>query len=179
MFLLLNRTETTEKTIMGRLFVDGRYYCDTIENADKQIPVGYYPIRMTYSPHFEEVMPLLYNVTGRTGIRIHPGNTYRDSSGCILVGEWDAPKTRLLSSRRVFDPLCESMRVVTAHGEKIWISIIDASIQKKLQDHAYDMATQNLHTSDDYTWVNIPHEVVDMLRLHGNWDVTPTWQSPR
>ena len=179
MFLQLLRTKTIGQTVVGTLYVNGTYYCDTIENAGKRIPVGYYPIRMTYSPHFDEVLPLLDNVIGRSGIRIHPGNTYRDSSGCILVGEWDANKTRLLSSRRVFDPLCESMRVEAGHNEKIWIAVIDASDEKIRQDMEYDRATRNKHGMEGEQSVDIPEEVIELLRLQGKWDATPTWQSPR
>ena len=179
MFLRLLRIKKIGQTVMGTLYINGTYYCDTIENADKQIPVGYYPIRMTYSPHFEEVLPLLDNVVGHSGIRIHPGNTYRDSSGCILVGEWDASKTRLLSSRRTFDPLCESMRVEVQHNEKIWIAIIDASPEKIQRDMEYDRATHNKHLMDGQPYTDIPKEVIELLRLQGKWDVTPTWQSPR
>ena len=171
--------QTIAKTVMGKLYVDGTYYCDTIENDDRKIPTGYYPVRMTQSPRFGEVLPLLDRVVGRSGIRIHPGNTYRDSEGCILVGEWDQSQTRLLGSRRMFNPLCESMCVVANHREEIWISIIDASQLKLQQDHAYDVATRDLHIPDDYTWVNIPHEVIDMLQLQGKWEVTPAWQSTR
>lgn len=179
MFLRLFRKQTIGQTVVGELYVDGSSYCDTIENKDKQIATGYYPIRMTYSPHFEEVLPLLDNVVGRTGIRIHPGNTYRDSSGCILVGEWDEANTRLLSSRRTFNPLCESMRVVAEHREQIWIEIVGATRDKIKQDQLHDIATRNIHYADDYNWVSIPQEVIDILKLEGKWDTTPTWQSPR
>ncbi len=179
MFLQLLRKQTIGQTVVGTLYVNGTYYCDTIENAGKQIAVGYYPIRITYSPHFDEVLPLLDNVIGRSGIRIHPGNTYRDSSGCILVGEWDAGKTRLLSSRRAFDPLCESMRVEAGHNEKIWIAVMDASDEKRRQDMEYDRATRNKHGMEGEQNIHIAEEVIELLRLQDKWDVTPTWQSPR
>jgi len=170
---------------MGRLYVDGQYYCDTIENAEKQIPTGHYPIRMTYSPHFQEVLPLIDRVIGRSGIRIHPGNTYRDSSGCILVGQTPPDPLgkgeipRLLCSRRTFNPLCESMRVVAEKREEIWIEIVDATPEKVMQDKLYDEATHSMRNVDDYTWVSIPDEVIDLLRLQGKWDPTPSWQEQR
>jgi len=206
MFLRLYRTQSIAETTMGRLYVDGQYYCDTIENAEKQIPTGHYPIRMTMSPKFGEVLPLIDRVIGRSGIRIHPGNTYRDSTGCILVGQADdrtltlneqpdglaerkqsllierpdGPQVpRLMSSRKTFDPLCESMRVVASHGEEIWIEIVDATPEKLMQDKLYDEATRSMKNVDDYTWVSIPEEVIDLLRLQGKWDVTPTWQEQR
>lgn len=187
MFLQLLRKKTIGQTVVGTLYVNGTYYCDTIENASKQIAVGYYPIRITYSPHFDEVLPLLDNVIGRSSIRIHPGNTYRDSSGCILVGEITDNREqitgnrepRLLSSRRAFDPLCESMRVEAGHNEKIWIAVMDASDEKIRQDMEYDRATRNKHGMEGEQNIHIPEEVIELLRLQDKWDVTPTWQSPR
>ena len=86
MLINLIRNTPTGNAVTGRLIIDGRAVCDTLENADHIIPTGTYPVRLTMSPRFGEVLPLLDHVVGRTGIRIHPGNTARDSSGCILVG---------------------------------------------------------------------------------------------
>lgn len=51
------------------------------------IPTGEYQITITYSNRFKKLMPLLNNVPGFAGIRIHTGNTDKDSDGCILVGK--------------------------------------------------------------------------------------------
>lgn len=47
MFLQLLRTKTMGQTVVGTLYVNGTYYCDTIENAGKQIAVGYYHLFAT------------------------------------------------------------------------------------------------------------------------------------
>ena len=51
------------------------------------IPEGRYPIVVTYSPKFKKWLPLLVNVPQFSGIRIHAGNTAKDTEGCILLGE--------------------------------------------------------------------------------------------
>ena len=59
--------------------------CSTLENADFIIPEGTYELVLTMSPKFGVVLPLLENVPGRSGIRIHTGTKPEHSKGCILV----------------------------------------------------------------------------------------------
>ena len=87
MFVLI-RDKRTETAILGRLFLGGVVIAYTLENASKAIPAGLYSIENSKSPKFKRELPLLYNaaVPARRGIRIHVGNTVKDSSGCVLVG---------------------------------------------------------------------------------------------
>ena len=57
----------------------------TLENDDYIIPSGTYPVRVTWSPKFKRMLPLVNNVPGRSGIRIHRGTKPEHSRGCILV----------------------------------------------------------------------------------------------
>lgn len=73
---------------IGRLSIDGMAFCDTLEPAVASgiiIPEGEYTVKMTYSPKFRRILPLI-DVPGREGIRIHRGNTVNDTTGCVLVG---------------------------------------------------------------------------------------------
>ncbi|MCQ2608764.1 MAG: DUF5675 family protein [Bacteroidales bacterium] len=92
---------------IGKLYLNGKYFCDTLEDKDRglnqsmtsteiadkkvysktAIPYGTYNVTMTMSNKFKRVLPLINNVKGFEGIRIHAGNTANDSLGCILVGE--------------------------------------------------------------------------------------------
>ena len=58
---------------------------DTLENADRLIPAGTYPLRLTWSPRFKKNMPLIDEVPEREGIRIHMGTKPEHSEGCVLV----------------------------------------------------------------------------------------------
>lgn len=87
--LTLIRDKRTDKAIMGRLYHNGGFVCYTLENADKAIPTGIYMLQNSKSPKFKRELPLVYNMTtvkASRGIRIHAGNTVKDSAGCILVG---------------------------------------------------------------------------------------------
>ena len=59
--------------------------CPTLENLDKQIPALIYRIQVTMSPRFKRLLPLVCQVPGRAGIRIHRGTRPEHSAGCILV----------------------------------------------------------------------------------------------
>ena len=86
--LVLVRDCRTETAIMGHLLFNGTVICYTLENKAKAIPCGIYNIENSKSPKFKRELPLLYNktVAESRGIRIHSGNTSKDSVGCVLVG---------------------------------------------------------------------------------------------
>ena len=86
--LVLVRDCHTETAIMGHLLFNGTVICYTLENKAKAIPCGVYNIENSKSPKFKRELPLLYNktVAELRGIRIHSGNTSKDSAGCVLVG---------------------------------------------------------------------------------------------
>ena len=86
--LVLVREKRTETAVLGRLFIGSVCIAYTLENAAKAIPGGLYSLQNSKSPKFGRELPLIYGekVAASRGIRIHSGNTYKDSSGCILVG---------------------------------------------------------------------------------------------
>ena len=59
--------------------------CETMENAEYLIPALIYRIGVTMSPRFKRLLPVLQQVPGRTGIRVHRGTRPEHSKGCILV----------------------------------------------------------------------------------------------
>jgi hypothetical protein len=116
MYIQLIRNKPQGNAITGRLIVDGgQLTLDTLEPWQYAIPAGCYRLRLTYSPAFQEILPLLDGVLGyarqphngirRTGIRIHAGNTIQHTTGCVLVGDADASNQRLLSSRKALNQL--------------------------------------------------------------------------
>ena len=80
----LTRISREDKAVRGKMRVNGRDIA-TLENADYIIPEGSYPVSVTFSPRFKRMLPLIGNVPGRSGIRIHRGTKPEHSKGCILV----------------------------------------------------------------------------------------------
>ena len=80
----MRRINRNEKAVRGSMRVNGRDIA-TLENADYIIPVGTYPVLVTFSPRFKRMLPLIGNVPGRSGIRFHRGTRPEHSKGCILV----------------------------------------------------------------------------------------------
>ena len=101
MKLILTRIARKAEYTIGRLEDEnGKKLCDTLEpiwrNYDggelkipkkSAIPEGTYRVVTTYSLRFRKYLPLLVGVPGFEGVRIHSGNTSRDTEGCILVGQ--------------------------------------------------------------------------------------------
>ena len=94
------------ETVLGRLFINGSYFCDTLEKRSCMIPEGVYQIDYCDSPKFNRKLPLVYgeDVPPNKGIRMHAGNSVKDTSGCILLGE--EKNNRLVNSRNWVDNLC-------------------------------------------------------------------------
>ena len=96
MYIQLIRNKPQGNAITGRLVVDGRWFCNTLERVGYQIPALCYHVAVTQSPKFKRLLPLVQNVprTGdkakgdkamRQGIRFHVGSKPEHSTGCILV----------------------------------------------------------------------------------------------
>lgn len=149
MELKLKRIARREKYTIGHLYIDGEYFCDTIEDRDRglrqdlpleenisrkkrdetAIPVGRYFVTLgVKSPRFSQKkaydfcnghLPRLMNVPAFDGVLIHIGNTAKDSSGCILVGQ-NKEVGKVLNSTDTFRRLYERLKKSTS---SIWITI--------------------------------------------------------
>ena len=85
MLIKLIRNQSSGSAITGRLVIDGRWFCNTLERTGYQILALCYPVRVTMSPRFKRLLPIVQNVPNRSGIRIHRGSKPEHSTGCILV----------------------------------------------------------------------------------------------
>lgn len=94
MILTITRDIFTDKSTTGKLAIDGAFFCYTLEDVvrDKKIygetaiPYGEYKVSLTMSNRFKKILPYVHDVPGYEGVRIHAGNTDKDTHGCPLVG---------------------------------------------------------------------------------------------
>ena len=85
MYLQLIRNNPQGAAISGRLVINGRWFCNTLERKGVEIPALCYHVCVTQSPRFKRLLPIVQNVPQRSGIRIHRGSKPEHSSGCVLV----------------------------------------------------------------------------------------------
>ena len=102
MKLVLERDVKAPLFTLGKLYIDGQFAVFTCEDTMRQkpgipvehwkrdgetaIPRGTYRVIITFSNRFKKHLPLLLDVPGFSGVRIHAGNTAGDTEGCILIG---------------------------------------------------------------------------------------------
>ena len=138
MKLILKRIALRDTYTIGRLYIDGVYFCDTLEdkvrdlnkngkfdNGEKKvysetaIPYGIYKVDInTVSPRFKNrvwakpyggKIPRLLNVNSFEGVLIHPGTTSKDTSGCLLVGR-NTIVGKLTQSQNAFHKLMSKLK---------------------------------------------------------------------
>ena len=139
MRLTLIRIANRPTYCIGKLYIDGIYHCDVLEDTDRglddkmteaeilkkkvkgqtAIPSGVYPVYITWSPKYKKPMPLIENVKGYSGIRIHSGNSAKDTEGCLLVGK-NKEVGKVLESRKTYNEL---FNILNKTDEKIIIDI--------------------------------------------------------
>ena len=135
--LVFNKTYTE-----GQLFVDGTYFCDTLEDRTRDfnkdgdlnepgetkvygetaIPFGAYPVVMSYSKRFKKIMPEIQHVKGFEGIRIHSGTNPSHTSGCLLCGVWESDG-RLKKSKETIAELYKLIQNAIDNKETVKITI--------------------------------------------------------
>jgi hypothetical protein len=97
------------------------------------IPTGRYRIDITYSNRFKRLLPILLNVPGFTGIRIHPGNRHVNTDGCLLPGKtwWKEDDDFVVgTSRTASEDLQFKINNALKRGEEVWCTILTDSAYK-------------------------------------------------
>lgn len=129
MELTLIRTDFTEESTIGELSINGKFECFTLEDKVRPvkikgftaIPAGSYEVVITFSERFQRPLPLLLNVPNFDGIRIHAGNTAKDTDGCILVGR-EKQKNFVGTSKLALEALFKKLKAASPK-EKLFIHV--------------------------------------------------------
>jgi hypothetical protein len=153
MKLTLKRIAKRDTYTIGKLYINGEYFCDTLEDKDRglkqsmslseikakkvygktAIPAGEYEVTLhTISPKYSKKpwyvkfcgakMPRILNIPGYDGVLMHPGNSDKDTCGCILVGK-NTVVGKVLESRDTFAKLYPILKAASDKGERITINI--------------------------------------------------------
>lgn len=90
------------------------------------IPAGRYRVVVTFSNRFQRLLPLLLDVPGFEGVRMHTGNRPEDTEGCILPGVVKGTNN-VGQSRMAFEPLFAKIVAAVQDGGECWIEVRDAA----------------------------------------------------
>lgn len=142
MKLILKRIHFGDTFTVGQLYEETKYglspLCYTLEDKVRQvegqpvsswkvqnetaIPRGTYKVSVTFSNRFQTKLPLLSDVDGYTGVRIHSGNSSKNTEGCILVGmTWDGKADWIGSSKVAMSSL---LPIITNSTSPVTLEII-------------------------------------------------------
>lgn len=119
MLITVKRYDFKDTYTVGRLYIDDVYFCYTLEDKVRQgekvngqtaIPNGTYSVIIDLSTRFGKQLPHILNVPNFTGVRIHPGNTSKDTEGCILLGKTYDGKDFIGNSKATFDVFFDKLK---------------------------------------------------------------------
>lgn len=130
MKLDLVRYDLNDQRTIGKLAIDGVFFCYTLEDAVREqkilgqtaIPESTYHVILDESKRFGRKMPHILGVPGYEGVRIHCGNTEADTEGCVLVG-MSRGVDEIHDSRREFDSLYARLEAAAAAHDPILLTI--------------------------------------------------------
>lgn len=152
MEIVLKRLYKKDNYTIGKLYINGEFFCDTLEDKVRDlnkdgdlndegegkvygktaIPYGKYEVTMkVQSPKYSQrasyawckgYLPRLLNVPHFEGILIHSGNDATQSAGCILIGE-NKVKGQVINSMATLKRLVPMLKHASDNNEKIWIII--------------------------------------------------------
>lgn len=135
MKLRIERGAPGASSTIGKLYVDGVFFAYTLEDIDRQlesggkkihretaIPRGSYKIIIDFSNRFQKQMMHVLNVPGFEGIRIHAGNTDKDTEGCILLGKVRSDNA-VFNSREAVNALFDKVRAALSAGQEVNLEV--------------------------------------------------------
>lgn len=148
MIITIERKWFTDESTIGELRIDDGFQCYTLEDCVREvpnravatwkidgktaIPVGHYELVIDHSQRFGKDMPHILGVKGFEGIRIHKGNTDKDTEGCILVG-WTRGENEVGESKKAFEALFPKIQDALK-AEKVFVTVCGSKVVEEVPD---------------------------------------------
>lgn len=124
MELVCRRHEPLSGATISELYEGGNFLCYILENTEKQIAGDRYRITITQSKRFNRQLPLINDVEGRSGIRIHPANWPHELEGCLAPGMAIAHEGNgVLESRTAFKKVYDLIDEALFKGDDVYIDV--------------------------------------------------------
>jgi hypothetical protein len=133
MELLNERVIFEDKYTIGNFYANGNLLSNCLEDkvripfikipGETAIPAGRYEVVLDFSDRFKKIMPHILDVPDFDGIRIHGGNTDKDTHGCLLLGSWKEGEDFVEASTGFNFILMDILNRCVDRNEKMWITI--------------------------------------------------------
>ena len=138
MKILLKRKFNKGDFTEGKLFVNGQFECYTVEDRDRHlenagikidgktaIPKGTYKVTISMSTRFKKFLIEVLNVPQFKGVRIHSGNSSKDTEGCIIVGSVNNSDNDdwVGGSKTAYEALHNKVKKALSNNEEVWIEV--------------------------------------------------------
>ena len=133
MLIEVKRDICKENFTLGKMYLDGEFYGYTLEDMVRKpgqkvpgktaIPAGSYKVTITYSNHFKKLLPLINEVPGFEGVRIHGGNSAANTNGCLLVAK-NRDSSRGIIWGSLSADLTTRVKAAVNNKQQVYITII-------------------------------------------------------
>ena len=138
MHIRVVREPTKNDTTLGALFIDDHWQCHTLEDiirpvgekiyGETAIPPGRYKLVLSMSNRFKRILPEVLAVPNFTGIRIHAGNTAKDTHDCLLLGQTRNVEARSIGqSKLALEAFMTKITAVWDAKSELWITYVNPS----------------------------------------------------
>lgn len=147
MNITIERYKYTARTTIGKMYINGEYFCYTLEDTvraegikvygETAIPSGTYEVKLSVSSRFKRLMPSVTSIgksnveengISFSGIRIHGGNSHENTHGCPLVAKNKLSDDKIQGTME--KPLTAKIKEAIDCGETVLLVVKNLPQQK-------------------------------------------------
>jgi hypothetical protein len=143
MELKILRTKFYDNRTIGQLYINEDFFCFTLEDKMREvqgqpvekwkvkeetaIPQGRYRVQLQVSLRFGPDTISVLSVPGFVGVRVHSGNTDKDTEGCPLLGYklTDKDIIQYGTTKPAVADLKLKIKEAINNKEEVWITVVN------------------------------------------------------